>query len=255
MSGWLGRRRADRANFQIISAHGLQLRRNPGTACSFEKHLRRFSCLAVLAALGLGACPTLPADSEPVSKSNWVSSWVSALQIPEPRSAIPPDELTNSTLRQIIRISLGGSRIRLRVSNVYGTAPLTLGKISIARAARPDSSEIDPLSSRQVTFSRQETVTIPAGAYMVSDPIEFSVEPLIHLAVSIYFPLAPEQQTGHPGSRATSYIQHGNHVARKTFSNAKRVDHWYQVAAPGSAHPFGRPHTGRLFGKHEPALV
>jgi len=172
----------------------------------------------------------MPAGSEPVLKSIWVSSWVSAQQIPEPRNALAPDELTNATLRQVIRTSLGGSRIRLRVSNVYGTAPLTLGTIGIARATSPDSPEIDPRSSRRVTFSRQETVTIPAGAYMVSDPIDFSVEPLIHLAISIYFPSAPEQQTAHPGSRATSHIQHGNHVERKALSNATQVDHWYQIA-------------------------
>jgi lysophospholipase L1-like esterase len=120
--------------------------------------------------------------------------------------------------------------MRLRVSNVYGTAPLTLGEVSVARSEKPDSSEIDPLTSKPVTFSRQEAVTIPAAAYIVSDPIEFSVEPLAHLAVSIYFPRAPEQQTGHPGSRATSYTQPGNQVTRRTLSDAKHVDHWYQIS-------------------------
>jgi lysophospholipase L1-like esterase len=196
----------------------------------FERYLPRFSGLAVLAAVSLGACQTLPVDYQPAWKSTWVGSWVSAQQVPEPRNALPPNELTNATLRQIVRTSLGGERMRLRVSNVYGTAPLTLGEISVARSARPDSSEIDPLTSKPVTFSRQEAVTIPAGAYIVSDPIEFSVEPLAHLAVSIYFPRAPEQQTGHPGSRATSYIQPGNHVTRRTLSDAKQVDHWYQIS-------------------------
>jgi len=195
-----------------------------------ERHLPRISYLAVLAVLSPGACPTLPADYERRSESNWVSSWVSAQQLPEPRNALAPDELTDATLRQIIRTSLGGARMRLRISNVYGTAPLTLGKTSVARAASPDSSEIDTLTSKTVTFSTRETVTVPAGAYIVSDPIEFSVEPLTHLAVSIYLPSAPEQQTGHPGSRATSYIQHGSHVAREVLSDAKQVDHWYQVA-------------------------
>src|SRR5690606_19751366 len=162
--------------------------------------------------------------------SNWVSSWVSAQQVPEPRNALPPEDLENATLRQVIRPSLGGSRLRLRVSNVYGTTPLTLDNIQMARAVRPDSPEIDARSSSPVTFSGQERVTIPAGAYMVSDPIGLEVEAMNHLAVSIYFPSAPAQQTGHPGSRATSYIQHGNHVAQETLPDAKRVDHWYQLA-------------------------
>src|SRR5690606_34984235 len=116
-----------------------------------------------------------------------VSSWVSAQQIPEPRNALPPEDLEDATLRQVIRPSLGGNRVRLRVSNVYGTTPLTLDAIRIARSARADSPEIDPQSSRPVRFSRQESVTIPAGAYMVSDPIDMKVEALEHLAVSIYF--------------------------------------------------------------------
>jgi lysophospholipase L1-like esterase len=186
--------------------------------------------LAVLAVLSLGACQSLAADCTPTSEANWVGSWASAQQVPEPRNALAPGALTDATLRQIVRTSLGGGRIRLRVSNVYGTVPLTLDKIGVARSARPDSSEIDLLTSKPVTFSGRDSATIPAGAYMVSDPIDFSVEPLVHLAVSIYFPSAPEQQTGHPGSRATSYVQHGNHVARRALSRAKRVDHWYQLS-------------------------
>jgi lysophospholipase L1-like esterase len=192
--------------------------------------VRRAFFAAFMAAIGAVACQALPPQGPADAQSNWVSSWVSAQQIPEPRNALPPGDLENATLRQIIRPSLGGSRVRLRVSNVYGTAPLTLDNIRIARAAKPDSSEIDPLSSTAVTFSQQEHVTVPAGAYMVSDPIDMRVEALDHLAISIWFPAPPAQQTGHPGSRATSYIQAGNHVEREVLAEAKRVDHWYQLA-------------------------
>jgi lysophospholipase L1-like esterase len=192
--------------------------------------VRKAFCAVVLVALGTVACQALPPQGGADEQSNWVSSWVSAQQVPEPRNALPPEDLENATLRQVIRPSLGGSRLRLRVSNVYGTTPLTLTDIHIARAVRPDSPEIDLKSSSPVTFSRQERVTIPAGAYMVSDAIDLEIGALHHLAVSIYFPSAPGQQTGHPGSRATSYIQHGNHVAQETLPDAKRVDHWYQLA-------------------------
>jgi lysophospholipase L1-like esterase len=191
--------------------------------------VRKVLCAVLLAALGAAACQALPSQA-PV-QSAWVSSWVSAQQVPEPRNALPPEDLEDATLRQVIRTSLGGSRLRLRVSNVYGTTPLTLDAIRIARSARADSPEIDPQSSRPVRFSGQERVTIPAGAYMVSDPIGMKVDALEHLAVSIYFPAPPVQQTGHPGSRATSYIQRGNHVERQTLALARSVDHWYQLAA------------------------
>jgi lysophospholipase L1-like esterase len=192
--------------------------------------VRRAFCAAFLAALGAVACQALPPQEPAAAQSNWVSSWASAQQVPEPRNALPPGDLENATLRQVIRPSLGGSRARLRLSNVYGTTPLTLDNIRIARAAKPDSSEIDPHSSRAVTFSRQERVTIPAGAYMVSDPIDMRVEARNHLAVSIWFPAPPGQQTSHPGSRATSYIQPGNHVETEVLAEAEQVDHWYQLA-------------------------
>lgn len=192
--------------------------------------VRKAFLIAVLVALCATACQSLPGEARAESELKWIGSWISAQQIPEPRNALAPEDLEDATLRQVIRPSLGGNRVRLRVSNVYGTAPLTLDQLRIARAVRPDSPQIDPLSSRRVTFSRQERVTIPAGAYMVSDPIDMPVEALAHLAVSAWYATAPDQQTGHPGSRATSYLQHGNHVDRETLPGAKRVDHWYQVA-------------------------
>jgi lysophospholipase L1-like esterase len=65
---------------------------------------------------------------------------------------------------------------------------------------------------------------------MVSDAVEFPVEPLDHVAVSLHLPSAPERQTGHPGSRATSYVLSGNHVTRRSMDDAIQVQHWYQLA-------------------------
>lgn len=185
--------------------------------------------------IALGACqaagPPQPAQGMAQGTARgWVGSWASAQQIPEARNALAPDDLENATLRQVIRTSLGGRRMRLRVSNVYGTAPLTLDEVSIARSADPRSSSIEPRSSMAVTFSGRETVTIPAGAYMLSDPVDSQVAAVTHLAVSMHFPAPPAQQTGHPGSRATSYILAGNHVTRDSLPGAQRVDHWYQVS-------------------------
>ena len=198
---------------------------------SFRMIHRATTVLLAVAVLAVTACQTAPPEPGEASASpRWIGGWVSAQQIPEPRNALPPADLENATLRQVIRTSLGGERIRLRISNVYGTAPLAVGEMSIARSAAPDTAGIDPRTSRIVTFSDERTVTVPAGAYMLSDPIEFSVEPLTHLAVSMYFLKAPEQQTGHPGSRATSYLLPGNRVKEQTLPDAKQVDRWYQLA-------------------------
>ena len=186
---------------------------------------------AILALLVAGACQTVPpAPAQSAVSPGWVGSWVSAQQIPEPGNALPAADLENATLRQVIRATLGGQRIRVRVSNAYGTAPLTIGETTIARSVAPDTARIDLRSSRIVTFSNEKAATVPAGAYMLSDPIDFRVEPLTHLAVSMYFPKAPRQQTGHPGSRATAYLLPGNRVKEQTLPDAKQVDHWYQLA-------------------------
>lgn len=195
--------------------------------------MTRTGCVSVGVALvlAIGACPA--SASKPgslIPSPGWISSWVSAQQIPEPRNALASGDLDKATLRQVIRTTLGGSRVRLRVSNVYGTAPLTVGQVSIARSADPKTSGVDVQTLEHVTFSQHESVTIPAGAYIVSDAVDLRVEPLTHLVVSMYFPREPEQQTGHPGSRATSYVQAGNRIDEQTLPDAKPVDHWYQLA-------------------------
>ncbi len=73
-------------------------------------------------------------------------------------------------------------------------------------------------------------MTVPAGAEFISDPIDYPVAPLSNLAVSIHFDNPPAHQTGHPGSRATSYLAHGNLVSSADLPDAKKVDHWYQLA-------------------------
>lgn len=182
-------------------------------------------CALVLA---LGAGSSLPAEDR--TPPAWVGSWASAQQVPEPRNALPAEYLQDATLRQVIRPSLGGERMRLRISNVFGTAPLMLGKVSIARSADPATSRVQQKTLMGVTFAGNAAITIPAGAYMLSDPIPLAVDPLTHLVVSVHYPSPPAQQTGHPGSRATSYVLDGEHVMRESLPGAKEVDHWYQVA-------------------------
>src|SRR5690606_18019576 len=201
---------------------------HPGRPKMAAECMRCLKYIAFLAlAASLSACQLSPAQTGHAKR---VGSWASAQQVPEPRNALPAGALDDATLRQVIRASLGGGRVRLRVSNVYGTAPLAIGSMNIARSADPASSGIREGTSMPVTFSGEGSATVPAGAYLVSDPLEFAVESLEHLAVSMHFPKAPAQQTGHPGSRATSWVQPGNHVAAPSLPRAESVDHWYQLS-------------------------
>lgn len=185
--------------------------------------MRRRALIALAAlALGQGVAAAAPGRA-------WVASWASAQQVPEPQNSLPEGALDDATLRQLVRLSIGGSRLRVRISNLHGSEPLAVDAAGIARAADPASPALAG-PGRPLTFAGRASVTIPAGAEFVSDPVDFAVPALATLAVSLHFPKAPAQQTGHPGSRATSWWRHGLHVADSELAGAEKADHWYQLA-------------------------
>lgn len=160
----------------------------------------------------------------------WVGSWAASQQIPEPQNALPSVDLEDVTLRQIFHLSVGGAALRVHISNVFGTEPLHVVSVHIARPLSASSSAIDPASDRALSFAGNRGVTVPAGAEYISDPINYPVTALSNLAVTFYLAVPPVQQTGHPGSRATSYYVHGDLVSAKDLPGARRVDHWYQIS-------------------------
>lgn len=170
----------------------------------------------------------LPLRSQP---SYWVGSWAASQQIPEPRNALAPDDLQDATLRQIVHLSAGGSALRVHLSNAFGSAPLRLISVHIARPVANNSPAIELGSDKALTFHSNPEVTIPAGAEYLSDPLAYPVRPGADLAISIHFGHPPDQQTGHPGSRATSYVVHGDAVSAADLTNARKIEHWYQLSA------------------------
>ena len=171
----------------------------------------------------------------------WVGSWAASQQIPEPQNAAPLDDLRDATVRQVVRLSVGGSTLRVHLSNAFGLQPLRFTSVHIARAVAPGSPEIVAGSDRALTFGGRTEVTVPAGAEYLSDPVTLTVTPLSSVAISFYLELPPEGETSHPGSRATSYFVHGNHVADAELTGAKTVEHWFELgevdveAKPGAA--------------------
>ena len=166
----------------------------------------------------------------PGPQQHWVGSWASSQQIPEPQNALPAATLTDATLREIVHLSIGGPTLRIRLSNAFGTEPLRIASVHIARPVSAASDAIDPASDRELTFSGRPDVTIPAGAVYFSDPVAYTVAPLSNLAISLYLPSPPAQQSSHPGSRATSYVAHGDLVSAATLPNPQKVDHWFQIS-------------------------
>lgn len=162
--------------------------------------------------------------------SPWAATWGASQQIPEPQNALPEEDLRNATVRQIVHISIGGSELRVHLSNEFGTKALQFSAVHIARALSPASSAIDRGTDKALTFGGSTSVLIPPGSEFVSDPLEMHVAPLSDLAISFHLEAPPARETSHPGSRATTYFVHGDLVSSPDLKDAKHIDHWYQLS-------------------------
>ncbi|MEU7941844.1 SGNH/GDSL hydrolase family protein [Microbispora bryophytorum] len=191
--------------------------------------------------MSLPEMPMMPETTEmPVvleANGHWVPTWTAMPQLTEPDN-MPPSPFTrddlvlaNATLRQTVRVSVGGWRMRVRVSNAFGGAALPITKVTVAAPAggRAGVSAVQPGTVRPVTFHGRPSLTIPAGAQAVSDPLDVEPAPGSNLTVTVH--LADGQRsagiTSHPGSRTTSYLLSGDHADAEDLPGATAVDHWY----------------------------
>jgi lysophospholipase L1-like esterase len=140
----------------------------------------------------------------------WVGTWASspmsgAVNVFNP-STCPAGSggLTNQTVRNIVYTSVGGNRVRIRLSNAFGTAPLTIGDASVAVAET--GAQTVPGTMRQLQFSGQPSVTIPVGDEVVSDPVSLTVHALEDLAVSVYVPTMSGPATYHATAIQDSFV-------------------------------------------------
>ena len=161
----------------------------------------------------------------------WVSSWGAAQMVPGAQDALPALQWRDATLRQVVHVSLGARVVRVRVSNAFGSAPLTLDSASLALAAGPGRADVDAGSIRPLRFDGRAVVTIPAGAEYASDPVELPHAAGADLAVSLHFLAEPTGQSGHPGARATSFVASGDRVLEAHWAEAEKVTRWFQLAA------------------------
>jgi lysophospholipase L1-like esterase len=176
----------------------------------------------------LGACLLTATAEARDTAHTWIASWGSSQMIADGDNALPADRARAITLRQVIRLSAGGTRIRVRLSNAFGTRPLVIGAGHVAQSVAPATSQI--AGGMRLTFSGRADAVIPAGAELYSDPVALPVAAGADLAISLYLPEAAAPQTGHPGARAISYTLAGDHVADAELAGAAQATHWYALA-------------------------
>ena len=175
---------------------------------------------------------------------HWVGTWATAEvgrphTPPAPLAAAPGPpppaapaafvQFNNQTLRQIVRTSIGGSRARIILSNVFGSAPLSIGAAHIA--LRDKDSAIVPQSDRALAFTGNPSVTIPPGALMLSDPVDLVVPALTDLAIDLYLPGqtdTPSAMTMHTGAMQTSFVSaSGNHAGEMLLASPTATPSWF----------------------------
>ena len=165
-----------------------------------------------------------------LAQSHWVGTWGTAPQLVENNNNPPSPGLGNNSLRQIVQVSIGGERVRLKLTNEFSTGSTQIKAVELAIAKTAgSSSEIDESSTVSLTFNGQAGVTMPAKGKAVSDPVDFKIGPRENVAITIHYGSASSTSvSGHPGSRTTSYLKSGNTT---NFSNATKTDHWYNILA------------------------
>ncbi len=152
--------------------------------------------------VGLAAAVT----AAPAQAAGWVATWGAAPVPPGPAMGPVPatPSFANQTLRQIVRISAGGERLRIRFTNEYGTHPLHIGAARIVRLDGHGAPESG--TERTVRFGGQTSAVIPAESPLLSDPVDLPVAPLSSLSISLYLPQDTGPCTCHPAAMQTGFV-------------------------------------------------
>jgi lysophospholipase L1-like esterase len=168
-------------------------------------HIAKAACVAaILAAALAGERPAVAAAGD----NGWITSWAAT---PAPRwtpDQVPsaygvPETLEGVTIRQVARLSMGGSKVRVVLSNEYGTTPLTIGAGSVALAGKDGALE-GPAA--RLTWGGRSSVVVPPGAPILSDPVDLTAAPLSSLSVSIYLPEKSAITSVHWDGAQTAFI-------------------------------------------------
>jgi lysophospholipase L1-like esterase len=185
-------------------------------------NIMKRTAVAVLAAASL--LVGVPASAHSGWTGTWASSPVEANEGFEPNwSQLGFD---NQTVRQVVRISAGGERTRIRLSNSYGKTPLEVAGATIARTDQ--GASVRPGSVRQLTFGHSRSTVIPAGAEIASDAAPLAVDALDRLTVTLYFAKPSGPVTFHPFASATSYRAWGDHRSDASAAAFSETTHsWY----------------------------
>lgn len=156
---------------------------------------------------------------------HWIGTWAAApVGMRVNQGQIAPGD---TTYRDIVHISEGGSSVRVQLTNEFGSHPLMIGSAHVALGVGPGEDAIKPESDHALTFSGQDSVMIPAGSFVYSDPVPLKVAAMANLAVSVYLPNQNiAETTCHDDAQSTNFIAPGNGAAAQAMTDARPIYSW-----------------------------
>ena len=163
-------------------------------------------------------------------ESSYCTTWSSSQFLIASKN-LPPINFTKNSIREIVHISASGENIRIKFSNKYGTSNLEILSANIADSIKQGSGEIDLKTLTKLSFQGKEDIIIPPGEEIYSDTFSYQLKALSEVAISIYFGVMPNEITGHSHSQTFSFLEEGNKINNKQFSQDFKVTHWYVLSA------------------------
>ena len=167
---------------------------------------------------------------EPVKADEiWIATWGAAMLTPGAEHIPSNPSLNGNTVRQQIRVSVGGNKLRLVLSNEYGSSPLVIEDIRIARLSNPSSFNVQLDTEKSLTCNGSSSFTVPAGQRITTDVLEYDFNALEDLAITIKLGSVPNTLTCHTASRCSTWVVSGNHVSDNNFFGCKEMTSWYFI--------------------------
>jgi lysophospholipase L1-like esterase len=204
--------------------------------------------LCIALALAVAACGggggggggSMPAAPATFSYATWTASPQDLVEPFPGANRAPGETFADSTVRHVAHLSLGGTRLKVKLSNLFGAGPVTFASVRVARSA--GGSAIDPSSDRAVTFGGMATLTAPAGTEFWSDEVDLPVARGADVAVSFYIGAPAQAVSGHIFANAPAYVVRGNLASAPTLAggnqDARAGTYWLSaIAATGDRKP------------------
>ena len=164
-----------------------------------------------------------------MNSNTFLVTWANSQMI-IPKDCFPSIDLSNNSLRQIFKISVGGDKFRIKLSNKYGNDTLEIKSISLSKSHSQGSGQILLNSIKKLTFNNSESISISKGEEIYTDIFDYSLESCSEIVVSIFFGKVPTELTGHKFSLTNSFIEKGNKINEEKFSLENKIEHWYFIA-------------------------